>query len=149
MSRGVDGARGFSRAAAGAAALLLLGAASVPMKTIDKGSHSRIDAARRAVVRTPPEWARLWTEHAGERARPAVDFGRETIVAVFLGSRPTAGFGVEIVEVREEEGTTVVRYRETRPGPGTVTAQVVTSPYDIVAVPRRQGEIRFEQVEKE
>ena len=61
------------------------------------------------------------------------------VVGVFLGSRPTAGFGVEIVSAREEQGALVVRYRETRPAADAIAAQVLTSPYHLVAVPKRGG----------
>lgn len=136
--------RRAGRAAVLGAALLCVAAAGAPMRTIEKGIQSNIDEPRRVVVRTAGDWERLWTEHAGERARPEVDFGREMVVAVFLGSRPTAGFGVGIVGVREEGGATIVAYRETRPRPGTVAAQVITSPYAIAAIPKAPGDVKFE-----
>ena len=39
---------------------------------------------------------------------------REMVVAVFLGSRPTAGYSVEIVGATDDGGVLVVQYRETR-----------------------------------
>ncbi len=71
--------------------------APAPVRTIDRGLDSQVDTARQATVRTAAEWDALWRLHGGERARPAVDFGKEMVVAVFMGSRPTAGFSVEIV----------------------------------------------------
>jgi len=68
------------------------------------------------------------------------------IVAVFLGNRPTAGYGVDISRVRDDQGTLVVQYRETQPGPDQITAQILTSPYHIVAVPKHAGAIRFEKI---
>ena len=91
--------------------------ATVPMRAIDKGLTSDMDGARQASARTVEEWSRLWTQHAGERARPAVDFNKEIVVAVFTGTRPSAGFTVEIVGVREDGAALVVSYRETRPAP--------------------------------
>ena len=61
-----------------------------------------MDEARQATVRSAAEWETLWRQHAGERARPPVDFAKEMVVAVFLGSRPTAGFSIEIVGTRED-----------------------------------------------
>ena len=146
----MNGARGFSRAAVlVAVALLSQAQTGAPMTTIDKGAQSRVDEARQVVVRTAAEWERLWTAHADGRPRPDVDFARDMIVAVFLGSRPTAGYGVAIAGVRHGQGETVVEYRETRPGPGRMTAQVITSPYDIVAIPKVEGPVRFEAVKDE
>jgi PrcB C-terminal len=117
----------------------------VPIRSLDKGITSQIDGAREAVARTDAEWSALWSQHAGSRARPAVDLNKEMVVAVFLGTRPTAGFSVEIVGVREEGAVVAVSYRETRPQPGSVTAQVLTSPYHIVAVPKH-GDVKWEHV---
>src|SRR5712691_3552512 len=117
----------------------------VPVRSIDKGMQSQIDEARQATVRSPDEWAKLWSQHAGERSQPAVDFSREMVVGVFLGSRPTAGFNIEILGAREEGHALVVQYREARPSPTTITAQVLTSPYHLVAVPTRT-QVRFEKV---
>jgi hypothetical protein len=121
--------------------------AAVPMRTLDKGFESQIEQALQTTVRTADEWSKLWARHAGQRPRPEVDFSREMVIAVFAGSRATAGFGIEIVSVQEESGGLVVRFREKRPRRGAVTAQVITSPFEIIAVPR-SASVRFEQVDQ-
>ena len=128
-------------------ALILAVQSAVPaFRVIDKGTQSGIDDARQVVVRTADEWAKLWRVHGMDRARPKVDFAREVVVGVFLGSRPTSGFNVEIVGVDEVAGARVVRYRETSPARDALTAQVLTSPYELVVIPRTPAEIRFERV---
>jgi PrcB C-terminal len=135
---------------AGIAALLMtsLPAPAGPVRSIDKGFDSQIDDARQATVRSTAEWEKLWRQHAGERAHPAVDFGKEMVAAVFLGSRPTAGFSIEIVGTREEGAALIVQYRETRPPAGGIVAQVLTSPYHIVAVPKPAAvkDVKFEKI---
>ena len=79
---------------------------------------------------------------------PAVDFSREMVVAVFLGSRPTAGYGVEIVRAVGNSGTLVVEYVETAPSRDAITAQVLTAPYHLAAIPKHDGEVRFQKVVK-
>jgi hypothetical protein len=120
---------------------------NAPLRVLDKGDQSNVDDARQIVARTAPEWATLWQQHSPDRPRPAVDFAREMVAGVFLGSRPSAGFAVDIVSVRDEHGALVVQYRETSPPPGAVTAQVITSAYSIVALPRGDGEVRFERLQ--
>lgn len=115
------------------------------MRTIDKGEHSNLDDAAQIVAKTQEEWEQLWRKHAPDRPRPAVDFSKEMAVGVFLGSRPTAGYTLEIVGATESDGSLVVRYREARPSPGAMTAQVLTSPYHIVAVPFFPGGVKFEK----
>ena len=69
-----------------------------------------------------------------------------TSPCVFVGSRPTAGYSVEIVGTRRENGALVVQYRETAPERGMMTAQVLTSPYHLVSVPRVDGDVKFERL---
>lgn len=122
-------------------------AATAPsVNTIARGQFTRIDSPRQVVARTAEQWTALWRAHAPDREPPAVDFSKDMVVAVFLGSRPTAGFRVEIVGVREEQGKTVVQYREAQPPPGAITAQVITAPFHIVTVPARKGDVLFEKM---
>jgi hypothetical protein len=117
------------------------------LRILDKGDQSNMDDGRQAVVRSAAELSALWRLHAPERPQPKVDFGREMVVAVFLGSRPTAGFAIDIVGTKEDAGALLVLYRETRPARGLITAQMITSAYAIAAVPRRDGAVKFERVE--
>jgi len=130
-------------------AALLQGAASTTtatMKTVDKGPMSAIDSQRQVTVRTPEEFATLWKSHANDRKMAEVDFTNNMVVGIFLGSRPTGGYGVEIVGAQPEGNTLVVKYKEARPGRGMMTAQVLTSPFHLVAVPKFDGPVRFEKI---
>ena len=115
-----------------------------PLRVLDKGDQSNVDDARQVAARTTAEWNTLWRQHSPDRDQPRVDFGRDMVLGVFLGSRTTAGFSVEIVSALVEQGILVVRFRETRPQSDRISAQVITSPYHLVAVPRHSGDLRFE-----
>ena len=117
------------------------------MKTIDKGDQSNMDDAKQVAAKTEAAWKQLWQQHSPDRPRPVVDFTKEMVVGVFLGSRPTAGYGLEIVSAIEMNGTLVVRYKEAAPPRGTMTAQVLTSPYHLVTVPFFPGDVKFEKVQ--
>ena len=118
-------------------------------RTIEKGDYSNVDDAKQVLIRTDAEWAKLWTQHAGERPRPAVDFSKEMIVGVFMGSRPNAGFSTTIVSTTVGNGALIVRYSEKMPAPRGVTAQVLTFPYHLVAIPKAAvTDVRFEKAEK-
>ena len=116
------------------------------MKTVDKGPMSGIDTPRQVTVKTAAEFATLWKQHAADRKMPDVDFANNVVVGIFLGSRPTAGYGVEIVSVQPESGALVVKYKESRPRPDMITAQMLTSPFHLVAVPKFDGTVRFEKL---
>ena len=127
--------------------MMLQGAPSLPMRSLDRATQSFVDVPRQVTARTPEEWASIWKQHAPSRPMPAVDFSREMVVGVFLGSRTTAGYSVEIVGVEKEGNGLIVRYKESGPRPGTVSAQIITTPCHLVAVPKTDGPVKFERVD--
>lgn len=123
-------------------------AGGVDVTTIARDSMSHADSPRQVAARTATEWAALWRLHAGDAKAPAVDLKSRTVVAVFLGSRPSAGYAVEITGTRQQGGVLIVEWRERQPERGDITAQVLTSPAHLASIPRFAGEIKFEQVER-
>jgi hypothetical protein len=69
------------------------------------------------------------------------------VVGVSLGTRPTAGYGVEIVRAVDASGTLIVEYVETAPSRDRVAAQVLTAPFHLVAIPKHDGAVTFKKVE--
>ena len=131
--------------AAGLLAMSQAPAAESGFRTVEKGSQSNVDAARQVVVRSTAEWTALWKSHDFDRPVPRIDFDKEMVLAVFMGSRPTGGYAVAITSVAERDGSLVVGYRETSPRPGMMTTQILTFPFHIVAVPKRAGTVVFEK----
>ena len=122
-------------------------AGAAPVQSIAKEVMSQIDVPKQAVAHDAAEWAALWRQHAPGQPVPAVDFKTRTVVAVFLGTRSTAGYAVEITGTRQEKGALIVQWSERRPARDQITAQVLTSPAAIASVPKFTGEIKFEKVD--
>jgi hypothetical protein len=115
-------------------------------RTIAKGDQSQIESATQVLARTEAEWAALWRRHAGDGDRPRVDFTREMVVGVFMGSRPNAGFSTTIVTSMEVKRVLIVRYRETIPSRDAITAQILTFPYHLVAIAKATvNDVKFEK----
>ena len=115
-----------------------------PMRTIARGDQSGVETERHAVARTDAESTALWRQHAPAGPAPPVDFSKETVVGVFLGSRSTAGYGRD-------------RQRRDRPGhaprplsPACATQrdhrEIITTPFHIIAVPKTSAEVKFERI---
>jgi PrcB C-terminal len=121
--------------------------AAIAFTTVAQGTRSEISESRFVVVRTAAEWQKLWKEH-DSRPAPEVDFSRSIVVGVFLGTRPTAGYGVTITAVTAKDGSAIVDYTEQKPAPGRMTAQVLTSPFHLVTVPKELEKVEFRRVEK-
>jgi hypothetical protein len=118
-----------------------------PSRTIDKGDQSNVDEARQVLVRTDAEWTALWQRHSPDRPKPTIDFSKEMVVGVFMGSRSNAGFSTAVTLTTAANGALIVKYTETVPPPGAVTAQILTFPYHLVAVPRSDVKnVKFEKV---
>lgn len=116
-------------------------------RTIEKGDQSNIESPMQATARTQAEWEALYRKHNYDRQPPKVDFSKEMVVAVFMGSRPNAGFSTTILSSLTVNGVLVVRYKETTPRPGTISAQVLTFPYHIIAIPKANvTDVKFEKV---
>jgi hypothetical protein len=137
-------------ALAGVCVALLATAMQAPApRTIEKGDQSNVDSAMQALVRTDAEWTALYRKHNFDRQPPKVDFAREMVVAVFMGSRSTAGYTTSILTAMEVKGVLVVRYNEAMPKAGMMTAQIITAPYHIVGIPKATvTDVKFEKVDK-
>jgi hypothetical protein len=118
---------------------------TIPFTTVARGHHSGIEEPREAVVRTESEWKALWKTHAAEPA-PAVDLAKSIVAGVFLGTRSTGGYAVEITAVERQGADVIVRYRETRPDPNMMVTQVLTAPFHIVSFEKTTGEVKFQKV---
>jgi uncharacterized membrane protein len=116
------------------------------VETIAHGNSSRIAQPRRVLARTAEEWRALWAAHAGPESdapEPSIDFDTRLVAGVFAGERPTSGFGVRITGTHREGSALVVSVEEQLPPEGAMTAQVITSPFHLVSLPRYDGQILF------
>lgn len=129
-----------------AALLQGLQGSSAP-RLLEKGAMSYIDSPRQVIARTAAEFDAFWKQHSPGREPPRINFDREMVVGVFVGSRNTAGYSVELVGAEEGQGALVVRYREVAPPKAAIVAQIITSPYFLTVLPTYAGDVRFEKVE--
>jgi hypothetical protein len=133
------------------ATLIAVAAPRIPFVTLADGAYSGIASPTQVVLRNAAEWETFWQQHTGNvtppPAPPQVDFSRETVIAVVLGTRPTGGYAVRIVAVDPPAApgeALVVRVEDSSPPPGTIVTQALTSPFHIVTIPRWDGPVRFE-----
>ena len=91
-------------------------------------------------------WKAVWSGLSKDPA-PPVDFTKEQVLAVFLGYRPTGGFGVRITKVAHEESAVVVTYRELPPVPGRTPPEGPTTPYALKIAARSPLPVRFDRAD--
>jgi hypothetical protein len=115
--------------------------------TVVKGDASNQLTGRQVAIRTMAEWQALWKDHAPAEKMPVVDFSSRMVVGLFLGSKPSTGYQVEIIAVQSEGDTLIVNYLERQPARGMLSAQILTEPFHLVAVPRHGGPVKFNRIE--
>ncbi len=106
-----------------------------------QGQMSQIATPQNVVIKTFKDWQAFWP---GQIA-PDVDFETFMVVGVFAGTKPTAGYAVEILDVKTLSDKILVTYREINPSTGALSAQVLTQPYHLRLVPKTSLPVIFEK----
>lgn len=66
---------------------------------------------------------------------PEVDWKEESVIAAFVGTKSTAGYGLTIFQVRDKENERIYKFEEILPASGNeVVSMVMTTPYMIIKV---------------
>lgn len=99
------------------------------LKTLAESSHSAITDPFVAVIRDPQTYEKIRKLDASLPQLEADFFRLNTVIAAFLGTRNTSGYGVAIS--RSANGD--IRVAEKAPPKDAMTAQVITSPYKLVS----------------
>ena len=115
---------------------------TITFTNVAGGAASQIDEPRRVVIRTEAEFQALWKSHSTAPV-PKVDFTKSIVVGVFMGMRPTAGYTVGISTVRRTPKGAVVEFIEGAPEKDRMVAQMLTSPFHLVAIPRDIESVEF------
>ena len=121
-------------------------AANISFTTIAKGDASDQQTSRQAVARTLADWQALWKAHSPNEKLPVVDFTSNMVVGLFLGTKPSDGYEVEIVGAKTDGDALVIEYVQRQPKRGMVSAQILTQPYHLIAVPKHTDPVKFVQV---
>jgi hypothetical protein len=70
---------------------------------------------------------------------PTVDFSKDMVIAAVMPLQRSGGYRVQIERVTEYADRIEAEVVEHSPGPDCFTTSVITRPFDVVQVPRRDG----------
>ena len=101
------------------------------------------------LVTSKAELTELWKiiDNGDDLVPPTVDFDRYDVVAVFAGRTPTAGYTISVSEV-EDGASRAVTVLVERPGASCLPAESVTSPYQVIQLPKTNLPMTHSDVEK-
>ncbi len=84
------------------------------------------------------EFGAVWQLAAGSQipapVAPNVDFTRQKVVTVFMGQRPTGGYGLRLISSNQRRDTLRLLLESSAPPADGVQSQVITSPYLMLTV---------------
>lgn len=111
--------------------------------------YSAMNDSARVVVRDGASWRAMWTaihrNMSPAPALPAVDFAAEMVVVAALGRRPTGGWEIVVDSALASAEHVEVYVRRLAPGRGCLTTAAISTPVDVVRIPRRTLPVRFSE----
>ena len=167
----VTGRKWRSHALAGALAALMLGCANPP-PAADAGDaagqaggvrseaidsvhltwHSGFDQPEARLIRDQESWLLTWSRImrgvAPAPEAPSIDFSREMLLLVALGSQPNPGYQVRIDSVKAAGGTVEAYTTRIEPGSNCVSPAVIGEPVHVVRLRRLSGALVIQETRK-
>lgn len=112
-----------------------------------EGDNATVNSADFAVATSDAALISLWNVAYGNQLAqpplPEVDFRRESVVAIFIGQRPSGGYGITLEQVTIEDGEVYISLQENEPTEDAITTQALTSPWVMLTVTRPNLEIAW------
>lgn len=120
----------------------------IEFQPISKGIWSGHTNAEYYVIQDRDEWTQIWSQHTKvmhpQDPLPEMDFSEKTIIAVFMGTHLTTGYGIEVKEIIDTGLSIVVKVEKTYPGKRCVVGEAITHPYHIVKINKIDKYIIFD-----
>jgi hypothetical protein len=103
------------------------------------------------VARDQASYASLWSTFVfyppgsgvPDPAPPFVDFGKEIVVAVAIGERPSGGYTVTVSKAERQGIGVLVSWEELAPGANCAASGALTYPFVFAAITRVEGTVSF------
>ena len=123
-------------------------AETLPVTRITNGAFSKFTTPQRLVIRSEASLLTAWAQVFGGPLAlppplPSVDFSNEMVILVASGEKPTSGYCIVVEAAAGDSREATVSVLSSAPPSGGV-ATVITQPYDMVRMPRRD-DVRFEE----
>ena len=146
-SAGTPSERGASGARHDSASATLRG--PLPLRSLLQEHNTGLRDSTRRVITDSASLARIWAQAYARRGTvppvPRIDFAREMVIVAIMGVRNTGGYTIHVDSAVARAGELRVYVRRTMPGPTCGTTAAITEPVAMVAVPRFDGPVMFEE----
>lgn len=110
------------------------------------GAYSAQPEAKRIVVKDEKAWEEVWQAMYGNvRPMPViekVDFEANMVIAVFMGTRNSGGYGIRVTGI-DEDGKITAKVKQHSPPPDAMLTMALTAPFHVVVVPKSDKPVEF------
>jgi hypothetical protein len=100
---------------------------------LSEGSMSEVDTYQTLILDDQNTYQEFITNNNLVIPNP-IDLREHTVIAIFMGYRPTAGYSVEVIDIKEENQKMIITANLKQPGKNCINLQVTTNPYQIVSI---------------
>jgi hypothetical protein len=122
---------------------------SLPVTRVVQGFFSAGEAPQRLVIQSQAEltaaWDAMFRTFSQPPEIPIIDFSQEMLIIARAGAKPTGGYCITVDSAVGSQRRMTVTVRSGGPSAGNTILPVVTHPFDVVRVPRRD-EVMFTEV---
>jgi hypothetical protein len=127
---------------ASASAQFGLNQKTVPWRSVASGTSGGVQKFTAKLISNQADWANFCRLDGFTESMPQIDFFKERLVVVALGTRNTGGYSVTVTDVRPQtNGSFDIIAVESTPAPNMMTTQAITTPFTVIAVDRQVSTI--------
>lgn len=111
-------------------------ASTLKFREVASGSNALVSTPQIKLASSQDDLGVLWNSAYGRQVPvpPIPLIVGQSAVGIFLGNRPTGGYGVTVQSVSASGSALDIVVNVRAPGPGSINTQSITSPWTIVAV---------------
>ncbi|MDE1460566.1 protease complex subunit PrcB family protein [Spartinivicinus poritis] len=108
----------------------------LPYSVIDQGVYSVEESKKLEVITDQGTLAaRYYAENpSGGTGLPIIDFNKYLVLGIYMGTQPSGGFMIEVVDVREKDNKVIATVNSIEPGQRCAVITSLTSPYQLVQI---------------
>lgn len=119
----------------------------VSFEVIHGGTYCSISGKKEVLIKNNDDYQKLMNEvysNLDQMPRiPEVDFSKNSVVAVFMGTKNTGGYLVNVDKVIKRTSALTVSIYETSPGANCQETQMLSQPYEIVKIPKTDQKVKY------
>lgn len=125
-------------------------AREIPFEVVAEGKVSGLKEKQFLVIQDQATWDSVWTLIAEGKMpppeQPAVSFSDSMLILVASGSRGVMNRSVRVQKIVAKGNALTVFVEICEPPEGAIVLPAFSQPYQVVRVPRFEGDVAFEEV---